>query len=207
VINVYRIGEFAKRVGRSAGTVRRWEREGRIQARRGPSGQRYFDESDVGKVFRPGFDERSCKTVVYCRVSSAGRKDDLASQVTAMERFCLARGLRVDEWLTEIGGGMDLTRRTFVAVMDAIERGEIATLVIAHQDRLARFGVDYLEGVATKNDCEVVVANQQSLSPDQELVHDLVAVVHTFSGRLSGLRRYEKTLKKTLKDELGDGGR
>jgi predicted site-specific integrase-resolvase len=59
---------------------------------------------------------------------------------------------------------MDLTRRTFVAVMDAIERGEIATLVIAHQDRVARFGFDYLEHVATKNDCDIVVANQQSLS-------------------------------------------
>ena len=120
-----------------------------------------------------------------------------------MERFWLARGLAVDEWLTEIGGGMNLTRRTFVAVMDAIERGEIATLVIAHQDRVARFGFDYLQHVATNNDCDLVVANQQSLSPDQELVHDLVAVVHTFSGRLSGLRRDDKTLK----DELGDGGR
>jgi putative resolvase len=136
-------------------------------------------------------------------VSSPGQKDDLAAQVTAMEQFCLARGLRVDEWLTEIGGGMNLTRRTFVAVMDAIERGEIATLVIAHQDRVARFGFDYLEHVAKNNDCDIVVANQQSLSPDQELVHDLVAVVHTFSGRLSGLRRYDKTLK----DELGDGAR
>jgi len=203
VINVYRIGEFAKRVGRSAGTVRRWEREGRIQARRGPSGQRYFDESDIRKVLQPGFDERSRKTVVYCRVSSPGQKDDLAAQVTAMEQFCLARGLAVDEWLTEIGGGMDLTRREFVAVMDAIERGEIATLVIAHQDRVARFGVDYLEHVAQNNDCDIVVANQQSLSPDQELVHDLLAMMHTFSCRLSGLRRYDKTLK----DEFGDGAR
>jgi putative resolvase len=65
-----------------------------------------------------------------------------------MERFCVARGLTVDEWLTEIGGGMDLTRRRFLAVMDAIERGEVATLVIAHKDRLARFGFDYLERVA-----------------------------------------------------------
>jgi putative resolvase len=136
-------------------------------------------------------------------VSSPGQKDDLAAQVTAMEQFCLARGLSVDEWVTEIGGGMDLTRRTFVAVMDAIERGEIATLVIAHQDRLARFGFDYLQHVATKNDCNLIVANQQSLSPDQELVHDLLAVVHTFSGRLPGLRRYDKTLK----DEFGDGAR
>ena len=86
-----------------------------------------------------------------------------------MEQFCLARGLSVDEWLTEIGGGMDLTRRTFVAVMDAIERGEIATLVIAHKDRLARFGFDYLEHVAKKNDCDIVVANQVGYSKPQEI--------------------------------------
>ena len=120
-----------------------------------------------------------------------------------LSRAWSERGLSVDEWLTEIGGGMDLTRRTFVAVMDAIERGEIATLVIAHQDRVARFGFDYLEHVAQNNDCDIVVANQQALSPDQELVHDLLAVVHTFSGRLSGLRRYDKTLT----DEFGDGAR
>ena len=47
-----------------AGTVRRWEREGRIQARRGPTGQRYFDESDIRKVPQPGFDEHSRTTVV-----------------------------------------------------------------------------------------------------------------------------------------------
>src|SRR3979411_563513 len=63
----------------------------------------------------------------YCRVSSPGQKGDLASQVTATERFCLARDLRVDEWLTEIGGGMDLTRRTFAAVLDRIERGPTST--------------------------------------------------------------------------------
>ncbi|PWR13981.1 IS607 family transposase, partial [Micromonospora sicca] len=44
--SAYRIGEFAKRVGRSVGTVRRWEAEGRISVRRLPSGQRYFDDSD-----------------------------------------------------------------------------------------------------------------------------------------------------------------
>jgi predicted site-specific integrase-resolvase len=44
---VYRINELAKRIGRSAQTVRRWEREGRLTAKRLPSGQRYFDESDV----------------------------------------------------------------------------------------------------------------------------------------------------------------
>jgi len=194
MVIVYRIGEFARLIGRSASTVRRWEREGRIQARRSPTGQRYFDDSDVRKVLRPGFDESARKTVVYCRVSSPGQQPDLASQVTALEQFCLARGLAVDEWVSEVGGGMDLTRREFLAVMDAIERGEIATLVIAHQDRLARFGFGYLEHVATKNGCTILVANQESLSPQEEMVQDLLAIVHTFSGRLVGLRCHEKKI-------------
>ncbi|MEV0809213.1 IS607 family transposase [Micromonospora sp. NPDC050200] len=193
--SVYRIGEFAKRVGRSVSTVRRWEAEGRIVARRLPSGQRYFDDSDVRRVLRPGFDAGRRKVVVYCRVSSSGQRSDLASQVAAMQQFCLARGLAVDEWVSEVGGGMDLRREKFLALMDAVDRGEVATLVVAHKDRLARFGFDFLEHVAARNGCEIIVANQESLSPRQELVEDLLAVVHAFSCRLYGLRRYEKELE------------
>ena len=48
-----------------------------------------------------------------------------------------------------------------------------------------------------------MIANQAALSPQQELVEDLLTIVHTFSGRLYGLRRYEKTLR----DELTGGTR
>lgn len=200
---MYRISEFAQRIGRSPSTVRRWEREGRIVARRTASGQRYFTDADVRQVLQPGFDESARKTVVYCRVSSPGQKDDLASQVTAMEEFCRGRGLAVDEWVREVGGGMNLKRKKFLALMDSIERGEVGTLVIAHKDRLARFGFDYLEHVAGKNGCTILVANQESLSPQEEMVQDLLSIVHTFSCRLYELRRYEKTLK----DDLAGGGR
>jgi predicted site-specific integrase-resolvase len=120
-----------------------------------------------------------------------------------MEQFCLARGLAVDEWVSEVGGGMNLRRKKFLAVMDLIERGEVATLVVAHKDRLARFGFDFLEHVATKNGCAIIVANQESLSPEREMVEDLLAIVRTFSCRLDGLRRYEKVIKAEL---TGGGG-
>ena len=93
---------------------------------------------------------------------------------------------------------MNLRRKKFLALMDDIERGLVSALVVAHKDRLARFGFDYLEHVAARNGCEIVVASQVSLSPQQELVEDLLAIVHTFSCRLYGLRRYEKTLKNEL---------
>ena len=55
-----------------------------------------------------------------------------------------------------------------------------------------------VEHVASRNGCELLVANQVALSPRQELVEDLLAIVHTFSSRLSGLRRYEKRLRSDL---------
>ncbi|WP_374243754.1 MerR family DNA-binding transcriptional regulator [Mycobacterium sp. CnD-18-1] len=41
------IGEVAKRFGVTVGTVRNWERQGRITAVRTPGGQRRFRRSDI----------------------------------------------------------------------------------------------------------------------------------------------------------------
>ena len=196
------------RVGRSTDTVRRWEREGKLIAKRLPSGQRYFDESDVRALMGGAPDKKDI--VVYCRVSSAGQKDDLASQFAAMESYCLAGAIPVDVWIQEIGGGMNFKRKHFLSLVDRIQRGEIKKLLIAHKDRLMRFGFELFNHIAIENGCEIVVVNQESLSPQQEMVEDLMAIVHTFSGRLYGMRKYKKDIRQDfpqyklapVKDEL-----
>ena len=95
----YNISDFARRIGRSASTVRRWERDGLIKSKRLPSGHRYFDEDDVRGILGKADEKRL--TVVYCRVSSHGQRDDLQSQVAAMEQYCLGAGIAVDEWVQE----------------------------------------------------------------------------------------------------------
>jgi putative resolvase len=164
-----------------------------MTAKRLPSGQRYFDESDVRSLMGGGPEKKN--TVVYCRVSSAGQKDDLASQVAAMEAYCLAGAIPVDTWIQEIGGGMDFKRKHFLAIVDQVQRGGIAKLLIAHKDRLMRFGFDLFQHIASENGCEIVVVNQESLSPQQEMVEDLMAIVQTFSCRLYGMRKYERDIK------------
>jgi len=109
--NFYKINEFAKRIGKSTSTLRRWDTEGRLVAKRTPTGHRYYDESDVRKIF--GIKDIEKKVVVYCRVSSHNQKEDLQSQVIAMEQFCLNSGISVDEWIQEIGGGMNFKRKSF----------------------------------------------------------------------------------------------
>lgn len=191
--NNYQINEFAKRIGRSVQTVRRWEREGKLTAKRLPSGQRYFDESDVRSLM--GGVPSKQDIVVYCRVSSAGQKDDLASQVAAMEAYCLAAGIPVDVWMREVGGGMNFKRKQFLTIIDRIQRGEIKKLLVAHKDRLMRFGFELFNHIAIENGCEIVVVNQESLSPQHEMVEDLMAIVYTFSCRLDGIRKYKTAIK------------
>jgi len=41
-----------------------------------------------------------------------------------------------------------------------------------------------------------VVINGEAMSPEHELVRDLVAIVTVFSARLHGLRSYRKVLKE-----------
>lgn len=113
-----------------------------------------------------------------------------------MRSFCLGAGIAVDDWIEEIGGGMNFKRKLFLEIMQRIEHGEISKLVIAHKDRLVRFGFDYFEVFAANHGCKIVVANQEQLSPHQEMIEDLMAIVHTFSCRLYGLRNYKKQIKE-----------
>jgi putative resolvase len=126
----------------------------------------------------------------------------LLNQRRVMEEFCVARGLANVEFIDEIGGGLNFERKKFLAIMDDVSMGRVETLVIAHRDRLTRFGFEWFERHCRQNDCALLVLNQERLSPEQEMVQDLMTIVHCFSSRLYGLRNYRKKLDEALKNEV-----
>ena len=193
-MSTYKIGQFAKLVRRTPATIRRWEAEGKIASKRLPSGHRYYDDTDLQSVL--GVKPERKLTVVYCRVSSRGQKADLQRQLEAMEMWALGSGTAVDEWITEIGGGMNFKRPQFLKLLDRISTGEVGRLIVAHKDRLVRFGFDLIRHLCESRGCELIVVNQMSLSPEKEMVEDMLAIVHTFSCRLYGMRKYEKGLRE-----------
>lgn len=197
-----RPGEFAKKVGVSVKTLHRWDQTGKLSAKRTPSGHRYYLESDLAIALGTYSTKSSKKIVVYTRVSSNSQKPELQNQVLAMEQFAIAKGLVVDEWISEVGGGLNFKRRKFLKLISSILSGEVETLIVAHKDRLCRFAYDFVEYLATENDCSIIVVNQPSSSPQQELVEDLLSIVHCFSCRLYGQRNYKNNLTKDLKKNL-----
>lgn len=193
---MYRVKEFAKLIGKSPSTLRRWEREGKIKPSRSQGNQRYYTDKDLQTALNIESIEQKGGVLVYCRVSSRGQLPELNHQVTAMEEFCRGAGLPVDEWVKEVGGGLNFKRKKFLQVMRQIRLGEVSNLVVAHKDRLSRFAFDFIEEFASWYGCKITVANQESLSPQQEMVEDLMAIIHTFSCRLYGLRNYKKQIKE-----------
>ena len=200
-MNTYTIRQFAERVGLSVKTLQRWDREGKLKPLRTPSNRRQYTDDHIrqalglrGVQIAPTLR----KIVVYVRVSRQAQRPDLENQRTALEQFCTARGLTVDEWIADIGGGLNFKRPKFLKLVDAIIAGEVSTLIIAHKDRLARFGYDLLTHICATHQCEILVLNQETLSPEQEMVQDLMTIIHCFSSRLYGLRNYRTSLKEAL---------
>jgi len=59
---------------------------------------------------------------------------------------------------------------------------------ISSKDRFIRFGYDWFEKLCQKFNTRIIVANNESLSPNEELVQDIIFILHVFSCRLYGLR-------------------
>jgi len=182
-------------------TLQRWDREGKLVAQRTSTGRRFYTQEQVDAYLQAPRVPETRKVIVYCRVSSTAQRPDLANQVKVVSEFCAARGLSEIEVVEEIGGGLNFERPKFVGVVDAIVARRVSHLVIAHQDRLARFGFELLLHLCETAGTELLVLNQEHLSPERERVEDLLAIVDSFSVRLSGLRNYRKALVQALKPE------
>lgn len=74
--------------------------------------------------------------------------------------------------------------------------GLIKTIIVAHKDRFIRFGYDWFERFLKSNGVEIIVVNNEKTSPEQELVNDLISIIHVFSCRIYGLRKYKKQIEK-----------
>ena len=192
-MRIYKPKDFGALIGRTTSTLQRWDREGRLKAHRTPTNRRYYTHDQYLEYIGQKADKDKLR-VVYYRVSSSGQKDYIESQRQALEQFCIAAGKPIDKWEKDIGSGLNYKRKNFTALMDMVERGEVSEIIIAHKDRLVRFGYEWFERFCDNHGTEITVMNVESLSPEEEVSQDLLSIIHCFSSRLYGLRRHKKKI-------------
>lgn len=185
--------EAANTLGVCLRTLRRWEAQGKINTVKTPSGQRRYDIEKFIK--EDSSDGRRRATIIYARVSTRPQIQDLHRQVERLS--ALYPGAEV---VKEVAGGLNLRRKGLLSLLGRVLKGDIKLIVVAHKDRLARFGFDLIEWLCQQFDCQIVVLNQDNLSPHQELVADIIAILHSFDRRLYSLRKHAPKIQELIQE-------
>lgn len=192
---MYNIGDFAKLINKSVKTLQRWDREGILIAKRSLKGRRYYTEAQLLE-YKGLTSTKDSKTVAYIRVSSVGQKDDLKNQKDYINDYCRNAGISIDGWYSDIGSGLNYTRKEFNNLLSLVENGKIKKIIISHKDRFVRFGFDWFEKFCNNHGATFEIINDERLSPEHELVQDLISIIHVFSCRIYGLRKYKNKIKE-----------
>lgn len=182
---IYKPHEAAKILGVSVNTLQRWDREGRLHAFRNVANRRYYTEEQLSSLL--GAPEQR-KNVAYARVSSQEQENDLKKQMDFIAQYCNAKGIILDERISDIGSGLNDRRPEWNRLLRDVEDKKIDKIFITYKDRFARFNFDWFENFCQRHGTEIVVLNNPDTSSDQELVGDLTSIVDAFSDRLPDLK-------------------
>ena len=201
---LYTLPKFAEEIGYSKRTLFKLIKAGLVTPAFRRNGRNYFTDEQVREAKRlAGIEEEegtNRKVIAYSRVSSSNQKLDLATQTQLLERFSVSNGFVFDEYIEDIGSGINFTRKGFLKILTMVFERQISHVVITYPDRLARFAYELLKEIFNYFGCEIIAINLKTTSPQEELVEDLMTIVHVFSSRLYGLRKNKKRIKELAGD-------
>jgi predicted site-specific integrase-resolvase len=187
-------------------TLYQWDEKKLIETIRTPGGKRlynvkkYLEEKDKNKsnvtnVNNPVINKKLQQlkeNYIYARVSSLGQKEDLERQKELLKSKYPNYTL-----ISDIGSGMNLNRPGLRRLIDKSIEGKVNEIVIAHKDRLCRFGYELIEDLINKysNGKIIILESVKDKEPKEELVDDVLQIMNIFVAKINGMRKYEKNHK------------
>ena len=201
-----------KASGVSISTLRRWEKEGKIQAERTPHGYRRYDLAQLQGLKPYAASQTKRPTLCYARVSSHDQQEDLVRPVAFLETFCAANGWTY-EVIQALGSGLNYNKKGCQQLISRICAGSVGRLVLTNKDRLLRFGSELVFSLGEKFDVEVVIINQgeQPLGFEVELARDVLEIITVLSACLYGSRSHKnrqlvERLREAAEEDRKDVG-
>jgi putative resolvase len=134
--------------------------------------------------------------IIYARVSSRHQKDDLERQIKQLHN-----AYPDYEIVKDIGSGINFKRFGFLKLIERAINRNFDELVVAHKDRFCRFAFDFFKWFFNQYGISLVVLNDtHQQSTEQELAEDLLSIIHVFSCRQNGRRKYKQASNESFNE-------
>lgn len=107
-----------------------------------------------------------------------------------MELYLSAKGIEF-KIISDIGSGINYNKKGLINLLEMINNKEINTLCILYKDRLVRFGYELIETYCKLNNINIeIINNDETKTDEQEMIDDILNIIHIFSCRINGKRSH-----------------
>jgi len=194
--NWIKLSKYAKEFGITYRTAHRHYQAGKIpyETKSLPTGTilvNYTESLD------DKFSDRDA--IIYSRVSSSNKKDDLNRQLERCSEFAISNGYNIIKTYKEIASGMNDNRRELNKLLDELPNKNF-TIIVENKDRLTRFGFNYIKRHVEQMGSKINVIHKND-DDQTDLIKDLVSIITSFCCRLYGLRRGANKARE-IKDKI-----
>lgn len=182
----YKISQYAKKFNVTTRTVWNWIYAGKL----------HIERTDTNRVLI--VDDEDCDikqhVAIYARVSSSENKSNLETQKQRLLDYCAAKGYQVKRIVTETGSGLNDKRPKLESLLTDYS---IKIIVAEHTDRIARFGLNYINKLLEMQGRRFEIINSSN-DDKKELFDDFVAIITSFCARIYGHRRSKRKTEKII---------
>lgn len=183
--------EAAKYYGVSENTLRLWEKDGKIQAKRTDGGHRRYLLPKINETRR---------NILYARVSSRKQEQDLERQIKYLQSKYPNY-----EVIKDIGSGINYKRPGFKTILGELFRYNIAEVVVASSDRFTRLGAnDLFKWIFPQFGAKLVFLQDIDAEYEDGLTSELMEIITVFTSRYYGKRKYNKQKSQNLSEQTTD---
>ena len=183
----YKISQYARKNNVTIRTVWNWIKNNKVKTERTDTGGWLIIEENEYK---------DDVVYIYARVSSSENKNNLEIQKDRLLNYCSAKGYKVSGVVCEIASGLNDKRPKLEKIlMDK----SINRIVVEHKDRLARFGLNYIEKLLLL-DNRIIEYINPVMDEKEDIIQDFVSIITSFCSRLYGQRRSKRNTEKLIKE-------
>jgi predicted site-specific integrase-resolvase len=94
--------------------------------------------------------------------------------------------------ISDIASGINFKRKGLKTILDLALKGKIQEVVVAHKDRLSRFGFELIEYIlSASSNAKIVVLDKPCGSIEEEIVQDVLQILNVYTAKINGSRKYK----------------